>query len=488
MIKAASLREEYVTMYNEDKKLISDIKRKKNTETNLKLYAEHVMRADYEYACQKFALNYFTVKEMDEESETFCDSYLYECITAVNMLTGKYILQDADEVSADDFLLIGSIKDKITAKMKVLTAYTDAFELYEYILNRKEFSYVENTNSKLEKEFADFDAYEFADKIFKYVFSDDDKVVINTKLKELIGQLPFRMTKNKFYDVIGQTLSIYKDCEKGSLQDFVETVESTALLRLPDGFDTEYDTLYETYCILKDADISNADYEEYCRVKGRLDESVAFINSTVSDYMMMIEIVNDLYAMMIANNIKSQLSAVCKDAINVIGVLHEAIDNNHDIPEVLYDMIADLEGAQEDAGDYKMMLEASLVDITQSCIDDISRFGYDKLYGNLDRLAGLLSGSLFVDVDNVSMYDSSICGTEYIVAEKDRLINEFGEVFASNNITYNRALMAKTLSGMPVFFNSQQEIKDYLENSLSHCSNVSELKACYMVINEMMGK
>ena len=475
-------------MYNEDKKLISDIKRRRNTEENLKTYADHLMKAEYEYACQKFALNYFTIKEMVDDKNMADDTYIYECIMAVNKLVGKYIVRDEKETASEDMLLIGTLRDRIIAKMKVLTAYTDAFELYEYILNRKEFEYPENKNERLEQEWKDFDASQFADRIFRYVFADNDNVVINTKLQSLIGQLPLRMTKNKFYDIMGQTLSIYKGCETGSVMDFVRTLETTALIELPEGFDTEYKALYDAYNMLKEADIAAADYEEYARLSTILDKSAGFINSVVSDYMLLIEIVDDLYAMMIANPARPYLSETCKTAQNIIDMLYRYVLTDDEIPDRMYELLVDTEGAQEDAGAYKMMLEAELYEVTQDCNDEITGCGYQKLYLDLDRLAKLLSGSLFVDIDHISVYDSSICDAEHIIDFKDRLIKEFGEIFAASNKYYNRAVMAKTLSGMPVFFNSQQEIKDYLANSLNHCSNESELKACYMVISDMMAE
>ena len=50
----------------------------------------------------------------------------------------------------------------------------------------------------------------------------------------------------------------------------------------------------------------------------------------------------------------------------------------------------------------------------------------------------------------------------------------------------NRAVMAALFSNMPVLFNSQQEIKDYIEYSLNHCGNASELMACAKILEEMM--
>jgi len=39
---------------------------------------------------------------------------------------------------------------------------------------------------------------------------------------------------------------------------------------------------------------------------------------------------------------------------------------------------------------------------------------------------------------------------------------------------------------MPVLFNSQQEVKDYIEYSLNHCSSAGELMACAKILDDMM--
>ena len=123
-----------------------------------------------------------------------------------------------------DIALISGIRNKITEKMKVLTAYTDAFELYEYILNRKEYSFEETVDEELNQLFDAFDAEQFSAEIFNFIFSDADKVTVNAKIQQIVGQLPLRMTKAKFYDILGQTLSIYNGCEIQSLDDFVQTI------------------------------------------------------------------------------------------------------------------------------------------------------------------------------------------------------------------------------------------------------------------------
>lgn len=472
-------------MYREDKKLITDIQRKKDPDTNLSKYADVMMKADFEYACQKFALNYFTATEMVQDREFADDPYIFESILAVNRLTGSYVTGEKTNVSAEDLALIGSVRDTITKKMKILTAYTDAFELYEYLLNRREYEFPENMTEELEK-FDQFDTEEFAEHIFQYIFAEQDKVVINARIQSVIAQLPLRMTKNKFYDIIGQTLSLYNGSERGALNEFAEMVENTALLKLPDGFETEYTGLYEAYEMLKTGDYTDLTYESYQTLSTVLDKSAAFLNDIVSDYLILIELVNDLYAMMLACGIRDRISSECKKAVNIIRIVQEASEADKEIPAESYDMLMELEGVQEEAGEYKMLLESSIYDIVSENHEDLVRLGLEDRYRTLETLDKLLSGSMFVDITNLSDYDTMPADLEYIAALKDQMVAEFAALFAKHPMVVNRGIMAKILSNIPVFFNSRQEIRDYISYSLSHCSNRSELIAACIVILEMM--
>ena len=58
--------------------------------------------------------------------------------------------------------------------------------------------------------------------------------------------------------------------------------------------------------------------------------------------------------------------------------------------------------------------------------------------------------------------------------------------FKGHTKEVNRAVMAALFSNMPVLFNSQQEIKEYIEYSLNHCGNASELMAVGKILTEMM--
>ena len=329
-------------------------------------------------------------------------------------------------------------------------------------------------------------AEQFSAEVFNFIFADKDKVAVNAKIQQIVGQLPLRMTKARFYDIIGQTLSIYNGCEISSLDDFIETVEETALLQLPEKFETEYSSLHEAYEIIKEGDYAHLDFDGYRNLSTVLDKSAGFINDVVSDYMMLIELVNDLYSMMLAAECKSGVSESCMRALSIIRRIYESMENEDEFPTDAYDMLVANEGAQEEAGEHRMVLEAPIYDIVSSNQPDIIRLGLEDAYHRIDTLEKLLSGSMFVDIDHVKIETGALADSEYIISKKDKLIEEFGEVFTGNSQVVNRAVMAKILSTIPVFFNTQQEIKDYIDNALVRCSNRSEVLACYVIIQGIM--
>ena len=78
--------------------------------------------------------------------------------------------------------------------------------------------------------------------------------------------------------------------------------------------------------------------------------------------------------------------------------------------------------------------------------------------------------------------------SDYIASKRDELINLLTAFFKKHPKEINRAVMSSLFSNMPVLFNSQQEIKDYIEYSLNHCNNRSELMACAKILEEMMAE
>ena len=230
-------------MGNNNKKLGGEIKSDYNLEDNIKEYTKILGEKYNYYSLVKASMNYYTMKEiileMTDKNTDVCKYF-----SIITRLIGNNII-DRQPVDDEAMTAIKQVRENIEYKMKLLTAYTDAFEIYEYVLNRVE------AGIKDTVEEVDIDL--LSDKMFQYVFSENDKVVINSKLQLLMAQLPIRMTKNKFYDVIANTLLLYKGGDASSLDEFADMIRTSALITKPKGFETEYPFLYHVYNDLKAA-------------------------------------------------------------------------------------------------------------------------------------------------------------------------------------------------------------------------------------------
>lgn len=458
------------------KKLITDINRKNNLDNDIKEYSLLLNNQYNYYAMAKMCLNYYTMKEIVGEIED-SDVGIVKDFGVVSDIIKTYII-DNNAVTDECLNQIKQMRDSVEYKMRILTAYTDGYEIYEYILNRIE--------ARIKNESEDVDIEMLSDKMFRYVFSENDTVVINSKLQLLISQLPVRMTKNKFYDIVSNTLSIYKGGEVSSVSDFADRLRSAVLISKPEGFDTEYPFLYETYNELKTADYKSMDLNTYNDLMDKLSHAAASINEDVSAYVLFQEIINDVYAILLSlDNVKDNTNRGYKAAFDILKACtsHEDI---FDVQEELMQSFEALEGVQEDVYETIMILETVLDDVITGHAEVVSKLGLQNEFDKLSIIEKLLSTSLFIELEKDMVFESKIADSDFIMKLREELTNDFANLFEENDRIVNRSIMCKTLAGMPIFLNSQQEIKEYFDYVLESCKDASELTACNKLVCELI--
>lgn len=459
------------------KKLITDINRKNNLDVDIREYAGLLNNQYNYYAMVKMCLNYYTMKEVIDEIED-SKSVVSEDFDIVAKIIKDYII-DKKTVTDECLNQIKHVRDSVEYKMRILTAYADGYEIYEYILNRIE--------ARIKNENEDVDIEMLSDKMFRYVFSENDTVVINSKLQLLISQLPVRMTKNKFYDIVSNTLSIYKGGEVSAVSDFADRLRTSVLITKPEGFETEYPFLNEVYNELKTADYKGMDLDTYNNLMDRLSCAASLINEDVSAYVLFQEIVNDVYAILLSINNVSDNNNSCgyKAAYEILKAC-TSNENIFEIQEGLMQSFEALEGVQEEVYESVMILEAILDDIITGHAEVVNKLDLENEFNKLSIIEKLLSTSLFVELDKNSISDSQIADNDFIMTLREELTEEFAKLFAENDRIVNRSIMCKILAGMPIFLNSQQEIKEYFDYVLESCKDASELTACNKLVCELI--
>ncbi len=463
--------------------LLTNINADKDREQSVLKYQQLMAAALYNYSTIKLSMNLFTMYEMSEEISLDRREEIEGYIDSINTAI-RSVYVDPDETASSDIdeslKEISSIRDSITSKMKILTAYTDALQIYEYILNRCEPKVLGTTDESI-----DTDA--LAQSMYEFVFSENDKMLVNTRIQEFIAQLPVRMTKDRFFDIINNSLSIYRGGEQRSVDDFIQTIREAALMDVPEGFENSYADLYEIYNEFKKADYKNLDRAAYDNLSDRLTEATGIIESNVTDYLMLTEIINDVLIVLYSSGLAdgSYLGKEFETSSRILSELVKA-DDIYEASGEFDELFVELEGAQESSFEELSFIEAYLDDLSNvygEMYSDEIKEGFDTL-----RKADILtSSSLFMDVDTKAITVVENEADDIYIAEvKASLTEDMTEFFGGLSKYEKRSVMAKVLSLMPVFFNSQDEILEYFNYALSSCSDKAELTAVRDIVNDLI--
>ncbi len=464
-------------MQKQDRLVIKQLGNKQNISENLVKYAELMSNTYYEYSLIQLAMNLYTLQERSQEYVSE-DAYVEQALYTIQKFTGRYVLDKQYENRTQERKEIHEVRNKITARMRILTSYTDALQLYEYILNRLEYSY-----ELVDGDEVDTEAY--SQKLFRYLFQDKDKMVINSKIQSVVSQLPVRITKSRFYEIINESLKIYTGAECSSVDDFAETIRACSGLSRPDGFDTEYPVLYELLRSLEQLDYMNLSQEDWQYYTGKLQEAAGYIENIVTDYLLLEDIVNEVYAVMTACVYITKDTKEMGYATKILECVLEAMANDTPVSEMAEDCFFALEGTPEALLDTLSQAEGLLFDVWSEQQETLQTEGLQEEYADLNLISKLLCNSVFIDLkpDNL---EPEIADSIYVNQVKDALVEEFAQSFVQGHKLINRARMAMVMGNVPVFFNSQDEISSYLTYALEHCNNHSELKAVIAILDEMM--
>ena len=310
-------------------------------------------------------------------------------------------------------------------------------------------------------------------------------MVVNSKIQMVTGQLPIRMTKNRFYDYLTDTLNIYNGSSRSSLDQFVAMLKSTAVLDMPKGYGEDYPEIVNTIELLKGLNYKELDVATYQAVMEQFSMTTTHLTEIVSDYLLAMDVINNLYAILLAIPYEKSESRIKEVCTAMLQGLHDAYVSDSDIPESVDEGFMELEGVQEVLGEDIMQYESILPDVMETEQDTISWMMSDEIFASLNKITKLLSNSLFVDLEQEDE-DDILADSQYVTAKRDELVGLLTTYFGEHPKEVNRAVMASMFSSMPVLFNSQQEVKEYIEYSLNHCGNRSELMACAKILQDLM--
>ena len=420
------------------------------------------MTAAYQYSYTRLALNYYTLYEtLTEEPELPGKGGTF--LLTLNELIGEYL--DGREVLDRLDLL----REEVTREVEILTAYTDCFQIYEYVLNRLERSYKSLPETGYNDE-------TFTDMLMEFITNTKESAVMNGRIRQIIGQLPVRLTKQKFYSLVLEGLSVYTGSPVESLDDMMYTLKTESMASLPEGMAEGRRSLYETLKQFGHMDYRSLSPEAFSEAQAKLMGVSAELNEEAECFVSLQEIINDLYVLSLEESLYRSI---------ITGVLNDLTNKDGGEPEESYTaLLTQMEGRQE--AYYERYLRSEFPQETPELLADPD-------YVRASNVDLLLSGSSFMDLKKVAAEcDQEKGGTQelvdraYLEKTVEAYFSELDTVFSGTSKPVMRAIMAKVLSDLPVYFNSIDEMKSYIRGSLESCGDEAEKETCKELLEELM--
>lgn len=471
---------------------VRELEKNKNPKELLPEYVKQYMQLNDSYARIKMMMEYYMFYETVSEginpyiasAKDMADK-LHEIVEA---FFEKKPSKEETEKLAEELL---ELRQGVVDRMQVLTAYVDCFVVYEYILNRVQYRFED-------LELLPEDSV-FAQDLVNFIFSSQDNVTVNDNIRFAIGQLPMRMTRSKYFDMIKDSISVYKGSDKSSLEGFLYMFRTNAMLYKDENMDKYFTEFVPVLQELSELDYENIDQKTYEIYAEKIRVNASKLNDVSDLYMQLGQLINEMYIICGADGYVEEREEADVTSIVVRGINALFLQKESDVwsysketpveseEEKLYwlgEQFIQVEGKQESLYDGMNMAGAALEEIAESQKDVIEELGLSREFVLLKRMFLLTSNSTFADLEEQTIEEKV---TEQMAEEAaSALIAECKEFFQGKSRMLRRAVMANTLEKMPVFFTSAQEVADYVMNALSLCDDEAEKYASKQLLLEIM--
>ena len=227
-----------------DKRKEHEIRKKENFERGLSVFFQEAASVNNVYAGTSFLLQFYSFYESIVDGERELSGERLAIWQEINRIVRENFLSGFDGAKREEAVKkLFSLRGQITGKMQVLTTYTDRFSLYEYMLNRME--------PRFENEVFLPEDDEAAREILRYIFMEKDNLLVNTRIQQMLSQLPVRMSRGKFEGLVRAGFENYVGMDTGAADDFVYRIVSVAGLYEPEGMKEYFPEFYNSLSVFR---------------------------------------------------------------------------------------------------------------------------------------------------------------------------------------------------------------------------------------------
>ncbi len=427
-------------------------------------------QASVAYGCAqaRLALNFFLFYEEMPETYEEENGSQKELDRLFMELLGKFLSGESEELLE----AAGELRKQVQQEMLQVMAYSDGLQIYEYVLNRMERRFQKCLPLET-------DETGVAANLMRYIAAPKDAAVQNQRIQMIVGQLPVRFTKQKYFGMVHDALTSYIGSDPAGLEDMMYLLRSGSMVSLAGMKQKSYKKLDRIFAEFQKLSFKEMDKSTYENARSQAEEAGNMVTALMSYCTNLQEMVNDLYILCLTRESAVRDAGEEKKAAKIIkGLWQLYCQGNREIPEELEDCLSNLEGIQEAYYEKYQQTDFSRKDGRDGTEEERE----DTRRGEMvDRL---MSSSTFAVLETGKT--SGSVSREDVEAAADLFFSELGPVLSSCQKPVARAIMATTLSYLPVCFNSPEEIRDYIQGSLSCCTDQFEKEACMELLVQIM--
>lgn len=472
---------------------VKGLSKSKDVKELLPEYVNQSMGIHENYARLKLMMEYYVFYEMISEGiNPYIDSAKDTAASLHRVIQSVFL---EEELSAEECQeleqTLETLRQEVTEKMQVLTAYVDRFVVYEYILNRVQYRFED-------QEMMPTDPV-FAQDVLNFIFSTKDNMTINDNIRAVLGQLPMRMTRSHYFDLIKDSISVYKGSDVSALEGYLYMFRTNAMLYRTPAMEQYFTEFIPVLKELEQLDYDHMTAELYQIYAEKIRVNASKLNDISDLYMLLQQLINEIYSIVLATPYcrERKECAAADTVIRGINALFleqdseiwkraegQTLDTEEEKIGWLGEHFPAIEGQQENVYEAMNMADAVLEETIEAQKTAIEELHLEEEFSTLEKLQQLSSNSAFVSLETIS--EEEKVSAQQAEQAAQELVAELKEAFKGQSRMVRRAVMANTLEKIPVFFTTPQEVADYVSQSLQLCDDEAEKYASKQLIQELM--
>ncbi|MCR5321785.1 MAG: hypothetical protein K6E85_00640 [Lachnospiraceae bacterium] len=374
---------------------------------------------------------------------------------ATELFTDEPGIEDLTKRALD---LRNKLKDAATD----IFAYQDIVKLYQYVLCRTK--PIDVTAGKVFNDEAE------ARDVLSAIFRAETNAAINENISLCVAELPLRMTKARYHDILMNELKVYSGGSKSAFE------RNMFLMKMSAGIGgLPIDKLLKVESILQkieDTDLNNVNTE----TKVQLEEELSRCKVLLEDYKDVSELIVQAldHLLVYMKNYRDSGKEAIAEVMELKYIVDESLANfekgrRDKMSQTVLGLFSKTEGVvDEEFEKIAKTLGQFLKKSTQK--EDKELKPYLERFLVCDRL---LSQSYYADIESVDEDEETI-GSEEVEAAVEDFCKEMEKCFENDSKMMNRARMAATFTNIPVFFSSRTEVMNYVIASISGCRDAYE--------------